>query len=262
MEPNVCNTCTQELESSLLAIHHLLCASFTSLEATPPNRVLALLFPVDEPTPRPVHVKLTSATDEETSISFQSIDVTPFFSSSGGEVGAGTDTKPETATGANAATEVELETLYTERNPVRNRDTASMLEIWVAKSTKESSAKSPSLAPNACIQSLNNGKPNFHSWNGPVVALAMTRATGFMVDPGAYRDVSLGDARDVADFLLDYGNPVHGARLREALGSLSSGRVDELEADDGDGEGEAQEDGEGKSKNSGSKAAAPMVFEI
>ncbi|KAB5578763.1 hypothetical protein GE09DRAFT_1090939, partial [Coniochaeta sp. 2T2.1] len=231
MDTEPCATCNNPLPQDIQAQtqHALLCASF-SPSALPPkpdspsSHILGLLFPASSsssssdgnsseptPTPTPIWIKLTSSTDDETSITFQSVDVSPVF--------------PPASSSAAPAPEV----LYTERNTVRERDTGSMLEIWTLPSTSASSSSSPDDAAeedmeNATIKALasTQGKPGspFHRWSGPVLALAMSRATGFMVDPGTYRDVTLEDAGDVVDFLLDYENPEHGRRIREALGML------------------------------------------
>jgi hypothetical protein len=88
-----------------------------------------------------------------------------------------------------------------------------MLEVWHGASE----------VTNACIQAMApGGEGTFYAWKGPVLVLAMSRPTGFMVDPGAYRDVQLHDFRDAADFLLDYGNGFHDQQLREILGTLGA----------------------------------------
>jgi hypothetical protein len=224
---NTCPTCNRELPAQDLAIHKQLCAQFSSLPPkADPNYILGLVFPhnplvsenVPAPAPCPTWIKRTSSTDDETSITFQSVDVSPVFASYS----------------AAAAPEV----IYTERNTVRNRDTASMIEIWSIPSTSSSVAEDE----NTTVKALARGRDGpFHAWTGPVLALAMTRATGFMVDPGSYRDVSLGDAADVVDFLVDYENPEHGRRIREALDMLAAERPEDegkREADDAQDEGD------------------------
>ncbi|KAB5549587.1 hypothetical protein GE09DRAFT_1126998 [Coniochaeta sp. 2T2.1] len=224
MDTEPCPTCNNTLpqDPQAQSQHALLCASFSSSSLppkpdSPASHILGLLFPASSssddnstPTPTPTWIKLTSSTDDETSITFQSVDVSPVF--------------PPTSSSSPAP-----EVLYTERNTVRERDTGSMLEIWTppASDAEEENATIKALA-------TTQGKPGapFHRWSGPVLALAMSRATGFMVDPGTYRDVTLEDAGDVVDFLLDYENPEHGRRIREALGMLGRGV-------DGEGGGEA-----------------------
>lgn len=103
-----------------------------------------------------------------------------------------------------------------------------MLEFWTTDEKQ---------GLNSSIASLGG---THHPWTGPVLALAMTRATGFMVDPGSYRDVTLADAGDVVDFLVDYENPVHGERVREVLGMLggeSAKSEDKAVGRDGEKEG-------------------------
>lgn len=218
---HTCPTCNSPLLAQDLPIHNLLCAQFSSLPPKPGySCILGLLFPDDKPgPPAPTWVRLASSTDDETSITFQSVDTSAVFASSAPEV------------------------LYTERNTVRNRDTRSMLEVWALPPGAEGGEM------NATVKALAEGRQGgpFHRWTGPVLALAMTRATGFMVDPGSYRDVGLEDAADVVDFLLDHENPEHGRRVREALDMLGrekeepevqneeAGRVEEVPAS-GDGE--------------------------
>src|SRR4051794_22226135 len=111
---NSCPSCDRELLAPDLAIHKLLCARFYSLPPKPEqNYVLGLVFPPNDGDdgPIPTWIKRTSSTDDETSITFQSVDTSPIFSFSSQPAGA-------------------PEVIYTERNTVRNRDTASMLEIW------------------------------------------------------------------------------------------------------------------------------------
>jgi len=190
-----CPTCHEVYPSEGRRIHELLCPGLSS--AGPPpgdNYVLGILLSEAPPSAVAEWVKCDKSIDDETSISFQSVDVGPFFP-------------------GNAVPEA----MYTERNPRRNRDTASMLEIWTVQG-----GSGAELAPNQTISTAADGLALHHSWTGPVLALAMTRATGFMVDPGQYKDVSLEDCVDVIDFLLDYGNPDHGARLRAALNSLGA----------------------------------------
>lgn len=220
--------CSAACQTADAPIHKQVCASFNGISPPPKptehegRHVLGVLFPVDSGTPRLVWVRIGGFKDEESGISFQEAEVTGFF--------------PD---------EVTSEAIHSERNRVRNRDTRSMLEVWQVPST--SPARS-SLSENACIfssASLNagisandqsdDGSPNkpFHDWKGPVLVLFMTRSTGFMVDPGAYRDCQLQDFRDAMDFVVDYGNKAHEKRIQEALQSLGKDapkedRVDEV----------------------------------
>lgn len=173
--------------------------------------MLGVLFPVDSETPQLVWVRIGGFSDEESGISFQEAEVSTFF-------------------GDKATTP---EAIHSERNRVRNRDTRSMLEVWQIPSTSPAIS---SLSENRCVISLaalnggiavdgdesKDGSPNrpFHDWKGPVLVLFMTRSTGFMVDPGAYRDCQLQDFRDAVDFVVDYGNQGHQKRIQEALESL------------------------------------------
>ncbi|KAH8905789.1 hypothetical protein BR93DRAFT_928364 [Coniochaeta sp. PMI_546] len=231
-DENACSTCDRSLLAQDLTIHDLLCAKFSSLPPKPgANYILGLVFPHDVAgSPMPTWIKLASSTDDETSITFQSVDTSPIFPSASPEV------------------------LYTERNTVRNRDTASMLEIWtLAPGSGDEGEKG-----NATIAALAEGKEGpFHAWTGPVLALAMTRATGFMVDPGSYRDVSLEDAGDVVDFLLDYENPEHERRIKEALDMLGAERPKDEPKVEGDGAGEL--DG---ALASGDEEKGNVVFEV
>ncbi|OIW23891.1 hypothetical protein CONLIGDRAFT_113646 [Coniochaeta ligniaria NRRL 30616] len=231
---NSCPTCNSSLLAQDVPIHTLLCPQFTSLPPKPgPSSILGLLFPHDVAgTPIPTWIKLTSSTDDETSITFQSVDTSPVFPSS------------------SPAPEV----LYTERNTVRNRDTRSMLEIWTLPPSSPGTDEAPG---NATVAALAEGKDGpFHAWTGPVLALAMTRATGFMVDPGSYRDVGLEDAGDVVDFLLDYENPEHGRRIREALEMLGGERAGE------EGKAEAGEGGKPEDVSAGDdEEQRDVIFE-
>lgn len=204
-----CDALLYSSEECLLAdapSHGLVCPTFASLPPTPNSEgkhVLGVLFPADTIKPELVWVSVSGFADEDTGISFQEAEVGPFFA------GVGTP-----------------QSLHSERNRVRNRDTCSMLEVWHA-------VTGPA---NPCIQSIATGfEGPFHDWKGPVLVLAMTRPTGFMVDPGAYRDAQLRDFRDAIDFVLDYGNDSHGQRLREVLETLGTTRA-EPEAPSGTGE--------------------------
>jgi hypothetical protein len=95
-----------------------------------------------------------------------------------------------------------------------------MLEIWMLPPSHMSSEP-----PNTCIVDLlkipdsrGRRRRGGEEWRGPVLALAMTRATGFMVDPGAYKDISVRDAEDVADFLGSYGEDVRGEGFWDGVG--------------------------------------------
>jgi hypothetical protein len=196
-----CSSCKQSYPRTN-NIHAFLCPALQQAGPAPgDNYILGILFHQDSPSATAEWVKCDKSTDDETSISFQSVDVTPCFS-------------------AGAVPEA----IYTERNPRRNRDTASMLEIWTVPAS-EAGGKA---APNQGIAAAADGLETHHTWMGPVLALAMTRATGFMVDPGQYKNVSLEDCGDVVDYLLDFGNPEHGERLRAALNSLGTRAEDNV----------------------------------
>jgi hypothetical protein len=193
-------------------VHKLLCASFASPPPKPESgrHVLGILFSSDATAPSLVWVRLDGFADEDTGISFQEAEVGAFF-------------PDEAAT--------NQESLHTERNSVRDRDTTSMLEIWHA-----SSPAGTTIDKNGCIATLAGGREHlFHDWRGPVLVLAMTRSTGYMVDPGAYKDATAADFRDAVDFLVDYGNDVHGQRVREALETLGDEPQRAVEADGHDG---------------------------
>ncbi|KAJ9151722.1 hypothetical protein NKR19_g4677, partial [Coniochaeta hoffmannii] len=208
--------------------------------------ILGLLFPPSPAgiSPTPVRIPLTTTTDDETSVSFQSVSVASFFPSS--------------------STQNPPDVIYAERNTLRGRDTRSMLEIWTLPSGNNSNEEE-----NGAIKALaeemrgeGSGEQRqspFHRWTGPVLALAMTRATGWMVDPGSYRDMTVEDAGDVVDFLLDYENPEHGRRIREALDTLGAepegdgGKIDEMV---GDG-GRVEEGG-----TTGGEDTRDVVFEV
>lgn len=250
---NSCPSCNRELLPADLTIHKLFCAQFASLPPRPASsHVLGLVFPQgpaagdqggQKAIPTPTWIKRTSSTDDETSITFQVVDVAPVFSS---------------VSGTDSATP---EAIYTERNRVRNRDTTSMLEIWTMPATAESNQ-----SENGSIAALvTDGARTFHRWTGPVLALAMTRATGFMVDPGSYRDVTLEDAADVVDFLVDHENPEHERRIRAALETLgtekptveATGKAPGTSSDRDEAvEKEEREDGEG------GKKGQDVVFEV
>lgn len=241
MDTPPCSTCSLPSPSPL---HTLLCAALSSPPPKPSgSHILALLFPSSpSTTPTPVWIPLTTSTDDETSITFQSVETSAIFPLSAYPSGP--------------------EVLYTERNTVRGRDTESMLEIWTAPPSRsgEKETAEGTTTVNETVAALAEGRDGpFHEWKGPVLALAMTRATGFMVDPGAYKDVSVGDAGDVVDFLLDFGNPEHGRRVREALDTLGSERPGEEPKADTDGIARmGEENGE---QASGEEEDHNVVFE-
>ena len=199
-------------------IHKLVCASFATLpakliggEGGGAKHVLGVLFPSSSPDPELVWVRIGGFTDEESGISFQEAEVGDFL-----QVDSNHNGVPAP------------ESLHSERNRLRNRDTRSMLEIWHVKSDK--------LAENLCVKTLaatttatteeeeeeeKEGKP-FYNWRGSILIIFMTRSTGFMIDPGLYRDCQLQDFRDAVDFVVDYGNDVHDRRVQEALDTLGT----------------------------------------
>ncbi|KAK3356449.1 hypothetical protein B0T25DRAFT_536785 [Lasiosphaeria hispida] len=195
--------------------HQLICPAFALPPAKPiseQKHVLGILFPSEATAPALVWVKIDGFVDEDTGISFQEAETAPFFSRSGGV---------EEAT-------VTPEALHCERNRVRNRETRSMLEVWHATSWSGQESKSSS-GENKCIRALAAGRDGpFHRFEGPVLVLAMTRPTGFMVDPGAYQDSQLYDFWDALDFVLDHGNDLHARKIQEALNSLGDGRAPEI----------------------------------
>ncbi|KAK0702359.1 hypothetical protein B0H67DRAFT_395172 [Lasiosphaeris hirsuta] len=203
--------CSSTCASGDASAHELICPAFASPPPKPASEqkhVLSILFPSEDTTPALVWVKIDGFVDEDTGISFQEAETAPFFGRNGDF--------PEAT--------VTPEALHCERNRVRNRETRSMLEIW---SVQES--KSPSGGENKCIRSLAAGRDGpFHRFEGPVLVLAMTRPTGFMVDPGAYQDSQLRDFWDALDFVLDYGNDLHTKKIQEALNSLGGGQVEEI----------------------------------
>ncbi|KAM7207195.1 hypothetical protein V8F20_002461 [Naviculisporaceae sp. PSN 640] len=236
--------CSAACQTADASIHKQVCAAFNG-QSPPPKpdgsegkQVLGVLFPVDSDTPRLVLVRIGGFNDEESGISFQEAEVSAFFDH-----------------------QVTPEAIHSERNRVRNRDTRSMLEVWQVPSTAPASS---SLSENACIVSLaalntgitandqsKDGSPNkpFHDWKGPVLVLFMTRSTGFMVDPGSYRDCQLQDFRDAVDFVVDYGNKGHEKRIKEALESLgketeSENRVEEVLDAETNVAGEVRDSGE------------------
>ena len=198
--------CSPGCHDSGHLIHDLACQS---LQAAPPKsdpesrHVLGVLFPdaAAAPAVSLVWVPISGFTDPDSGISFHEPEVISFF---------GTDDH------------ASLDSIHSERNRVRNRDTRSMLEIWHRKGDDAGDA-------NACIRALANldlpgldGAP-FHDWKGPVLVLFMTRSTGFMVDPGTYRDAGQQDVVDAVDFVLDHGNDIHEKRIQQTLETL--GRV-------------------------------------
>ncbi|KAK3384026.1 hypothetical protein B0T24DRAFT_607165 [Lasiosphaeria ovina] len=255
--------CSAACQANDAPVHRLVCAEFSALslkkqseetagdgdddgDDTEQNHVLGVLFPAGAhtatatatttsstaPTPPPppppalVRVHIGGFTDPDSGISFQEAEVAPFFAAASGPDDTAAAAVPEP--------------LHTERNRVRNRDTRSMLEVWHVPAASGSSSRL-ALAKNACVPSLgsagtgdaagtaeSNGtqlqQPGpFFEWRGPVLVLAMTRPTGFMVDPGAYRDCALQDYRDAVDFVLDYGNDLHARRTQEVLATLGAG---------------------------------------
>ena len=191
--------CSAACATADAAVHKLICADFASPPLRPTGDgkyALGILFPAGLQVPSPAWVPISGFVDEDTSISFQEAHVGSFFNR--------TD---------DAA--VVPEALHSERNRVRNRDSRSMLEVWNMATTTQ--------AENECIRQLGRHRDGpHHPWKGAVLVLAMTRPTGFMVDPGAYQDCQLRDLYDAVDFVLDYGDDVHARRIRDALDSLGT----------------------------------------
>ncbi|KAK0614772.1 hypothetical protein B0T14DRAFT_570671 [Immersiella caudata] len=195
-----CNDLLYCSEACLLADkphHALLCHSFSQnppTSTTGNRHVRAFSFPADTTEPKLVWVPVSGFADPDTGISFQEADIVQFF--------------PPT---------VVPQTLHAERNSVRHRESNSMLEIWHTAAQAGSA--------NRCIESLAKGKEGdglFYDWKGGVLVLAMTRPTGFMVDPGAYKNAQARDFRDAVDFLVDYGNTAHAQSVRETLNTLGA----------------------------------------
>lgn len=200
-------SCSRSCQDTSRQLHDLICPT---LAAPPPNpnpharQVLGVLFP-EPPPPSPpylqlVWVPITGFTDPDSGISFHEPDVGPLF---------GIDDSGS------------LDSIHSERNKVRGRDTRSMLEIWHHREGDNNAH-----AANACVRALADlslpgldGSP-FHDWKGPVLVLFMTRSTGFMVDPGTYRSCGQQDIVDAVDFVLDHGNDIHDKRVQRALETL------------------------------------------
>ncbi|KAK3313286.1 hypothetical protein B0H66DRAFT_606554 [Apodospora peruviana] len=213
-----CSGCQEMLYCSVACqaddapIHKFICclpASTTPPPSSDPpteedgKHVLGVLFPETSANPTLVWVRIGGFADEESGISFQEPEITPLF----------------------PGDNVTLESIHSERNRTRNRDTKSMLEVWHAN--KSASASASQGGENLCISALaaagTTKQPQdsgpFYEWKGPVLVLFMTRSTGFMVDPGSYQDCQVHDFRDAVDFVLDYGNDAHHAKkIREATG--------------------------------------------
>jgi len=186
-----------------------------------------VLFPENETTPQLKWIHIGGFADEESGISFHEPSVDSYF-----------------------ADDVFPEAMHSERNRVRNRDTRSMLEVWRVPPPKADGKEVVGRLlgeENQCIKALGGGKGAagpFHAWRGPVLVLFMTRSTGFMVDPGAYRDCNLQDFGDAVDFVYDYGNDVHERRIKEALDSLGRAAAKEMAmGGERGGDGEGQEKG-------------------
>lgn len=202
---DACNSaayCSSECKAADSPLHTLLCSSLkshsTAQPAPGPGHVRGALFPADSPTPSLAWVGSTKTTDPESGISFSSAATASFFG----------DRFPEA--------------LYTERNPVRRRDTQHMLEILYVEDVN--------LPENQAV-TATAGR-TFRTWRGPVLVLAMTRSTGAAVDPGTYTDVTLHDFRDVVDVLADHENPQRGRQVREDLERLASQARDVVSEDE------------------------------
>ena len=90
--------------------------------------------------------------DDDTGIAFQDVRVAPLFPSS-----------------------AALESLHEERNRVRGRETFSMLEAWHATALGLDANESI-----AALTASASGTQHYQ-WRGPVVVLAMTRSTGWIM---------------------------------------------------------------------------------
>src|SRR3569833_282231 len=195
-----CNSaayCSPKCQSADAPLHALLCASLSSQAAAPPDHVRGLLVPTTG-TPSVTWVAIAKTTDPESGISFSSASTSPFFQG-------------------------VPDPLYTERNPARQRDTLHMLEVWHDDDAGQD-----------VNQAIVDTAGHTHTtWRGPILVLAMTRSTGFMVDPGSYTDLTLHDARDAIDFLSDHGNLDRRKMLKEDLARLANDGVVEIDDDDG-----------------------------
>ena len=143
--------------------------------------VRGILFDPDSKHPRVVGVRCQRHTDDETGVSFQDADVEPHL----GVDGAGS------------------ERLFAEHNRVRGgRQMQSFVEVWYRPDPPADVPRHdhPELRLNKSVVAATEGK-SLRRWEGPVVVLAMSAASGGIVDPGFYRDVTGVDFRDAVDFL-------------------------------------------------------------
>ena len=143
--------------------------------------VRGILFDPDSKHPRLVPVRCHRHTDDESGVSFQDADVEPYL----GVDGAGS------------------ERLFAEHNRARGgRQMHSFVEVWYRPDAPADVPRHdhPELRLNKSVVAATEGKM-MRKWEGPVVVLAMSAASGGIVDPGFYRDVTGVDFRDAVDFL-------------------------------------------------------------
>lgn len=234
-------SCSPSCHDRSRQLHDLICPTLATAPPKPSpdsRQVLGVLFP-DTPAPSPpflqlVWVPISGFTDPDSGISFHEPDVGPLF---------GIDDSGS------------LDSIHSERNKVRGRDTRSMLEIWHHREGGNNAH-----GANACVRALADlslpgldGSP-FHDWKGPMLVLFMTRSTGFMVDPGTYRSCGQQDIVDAIDFVLDHGNDIHGKRVQQALETLGK-ETKKIEVVDNIG-------GAGCSDSSQSRVSQSIVVEM
>jgi hypothetical protein len=174
--------CSRACQSVDWPCHKLVCASFLSTnshagtQAADPDTVLGILFPAAAASPQLVRVQVRRHADAETGLSFQDVDVEPLV--------------------AVAASAVEPRRLFAEHNDVRGgRRMESFIEIWHAADV--------ALEPNQAIMAAAAATKTLlrRPWTGNLVTMAMTAATGGIVDGGSYKDATALDFRDAVDVL-------------------------------------------------------------
>ncbi|KAH8884889.1 hypothetical protein GQ53DRAFT_374104 [Thozetella sp. PMI_491] len=183
--------CSTDCQTTDWPCHKLVCTQFAegAEEAKEGNRpepqtrdlrmTRGMLFDPDSKRPQLIWVKCRRHADEESGVSFQDAEVDKFLGVDG----------------------AESERLFAEHNRVRGgRQMQSFVEVWYRPDAPADLAAHPELRLNKSIVAATGGK-TLRQWEGPVVVMAMSAASGGIVDPGFYRDISGWDFRDAVDFI-------------------------------------------------------------
>ncbi len=228
--------CSTECQSGDWPCHKLVCAQLAAaadpeshdkkaqvaVHSDRTRTVRGVLFDPDSKHPQLVSIKCHRHTDEESGVSFQDADVEPYLGVDG----------------------AASERLFAEHNRVRGgRQMQSFVEVWYCPDAPADvpGHDHPELRANKSIVAATGGKM-IRKWEGPVVVLAMSAASGGIVDPGFYRDITGGGLSRRRGFHIHLiwtitvarggkelqglpGSACSGRQSRSYLMSVSSGRL-------------------------------------